>query len=113
LRTYYDPEFENAHEVQLEVKFTGRNPFEFLYDFLPEKNNAVQPGSFNNIEDSMFSFLIAEPGVYTLKSVSDFYCNGLASFPLQIKVASVPPPTLEVTTTTIEGFSLFKFKKFV
>jgi hypothetical protein len=103
IRTFYDPQFERPPEVPIPVEMEGVGPFTFGYDFYPETSDSPgQPQLLENVQDHKFGITAREPGVFSITSVRDNFCEGEAKLPSHCKVTPLLPPTLKISTTPIE-----------
>jgi nucleoporin POM152 len=82
----------------LPISLSGRGPFEIKYRNL--ETNQVRS---TQIQGSARSFEVNGPGTYELMSVKDSVCTGEADNSKQVRVLTIPKPTLQVQTYELDA----------
>jgi nucleoporin POM152 len=77
--------------AMLPISLSGRGPFEIKY-----RNVETNQVRSTQIQGSVRSFEVNGPGTYELISIRDSVCTGQADDTKQIRVLTIPKPTIQV-----------------
>ncbi|KAJ3139796.1 hypothetical protein HK100_010973 [Physocladia obscura] len=103
-----DDEFSDGATASLPVVFEngGTAPWVFTVSHAASIQDADDENFIRQLryesEKSLFNMEVNKPGVYTIGSVSDAYCEGTVSTPAQNMVHQTFPPTIAISAESIE-----------